>query len=209
MIKIAFIDHYDSFSFNLIDWLREVDSTIEIDYICCEDRAKLDCITENPVPTVISPGPGSPHDYPMSMACFKSIFGRAPVFGICLGHQIMAASLGAKIIPALDPIHGVARKIMVKPGLGIFYGCAPRFHAATYNSLVVSSESLASNCNIIGWCEREQVQALEYVPNSGFSSFSVQFHPESFLSEGQDLLKRNWTRLVRSFFLGFTRKDLG
>jgi anthranilate/para-aminobenzoate synthase component II len=139
-LKIAFIDHYDSFSFNVLDWLqRSAGGHLDITRITCDNKLGLARLKHNPIPTVISPGPGSPADYPRTLDLMQSIYQKVPVLGICLGHQILGVLAGYSITRAVAPWHGTKEEIQLRHTNWLTAGLPPTFLATVYNSLVIES----------------------------------------------------------------------
>lgn len=190
---ICFIDHFDSFSFNVLAWLTGGAGSPEVLRIPADDIRRIRKLKDATCPVVLSPGPGSPLEAIESLDLCRSIIGRAPVFGICLGHQILGSAAGWEIKKASEPFHGARREIISKED-SFFLGDLPRFHAATYNSLVLSAPKNNGNASlearIAATCEYGEVQAIEFV--RGVKSVGVQFHPESFLSDDFSKFRDRW-----------------
>ncbi|MGE0174056.1 MAG: aminodeoxychorismate/anthranilate synthase component II [Oligoflexales bacterium] len=191
--SIAFIDHYDSFSFNVIDWLVGVRNNVAIKHINYDDLDSIENLRRSPLPIVLSPGPHSPAAYPSTKRLVADLMGRVPMFGICLGHQIIAEVLGAGIERCGNPLHGQPRTIQVVSEGRLLRGMPASFRAMSYNSLTVAPESAkAAGLKITGICDQGEMQSMEYDSGGRFKTFGVQFHPESFKSEYQDILLQNW-----------------
>ncbi len=190
---ICFIDHFDSFSFNVLAWLTGGSGSPEVLRIPADDVQRVRKLKDATCPVVFSPGPGSPHEAIESLDLCRSIVGRAPVFGICLGHQILGVAAGWEIKKASDPFHGARRAIISRED-SFFLGDLPHFHAATYNSLVLSvpkhQENKSLEARIAATCEFGEVQAIESV--HGVKAVGVQFHPESFLSDDFSRFRDRW-----------------
>ena len=195
---VVLLDHYDSFSFNVLEWLRALGLTPHC--VPHDDQAAVAQLRLQPLPLVLSPGPKAPADYPATLDLVRASLGRVPVLGICLGHQMLAHVAGATVIRARAPRHGMTRTIL--PAAGIDTGLAPPgwlghlapFRAATYHSLVVDPATLpmrqpqlgdlSSGWRIDARCDEGEVQAISRLVPGEAPAFGVQFHPESFLSEG-------------------------
>lgn len=207
---VAFIDHFDSFSFNVLDWLAAgLDSmaagTIALRRIPVNDAAALADLLESPMPVVLSPGPGNPRDEISSLALCRSFAGKVPILGICLGHQILGLASGWSITRAASPFHGSRIRIVTDPGSRAFSGQSA-FFAATYNSLVIRPPEKSVLLNLAGesqrspvapgWlrvaarCSSGDVQAVE--SSFGPDTVGVQFHPESFLSDDLSAFRNRW-----------------
>lgn len=189
--KLGFIDHYDSFSFNVIDWLKQ--GAVEIDYAAFDDVNGLERIRRLGIPLVISPGPKHPLDAGPTLAFLAKSLGKVPILGICLGHQLLATAAGGLVVRAKSPFHGVARRVDVLDEKDLFSRFPPTFKAASYNSLTVSPH--ADGFEVIACCEEGEVQAIR-LKNLAAPAFGVQFHPESFMSEEADQLRSNWLSLA-------------
>jgi anthranilate synthase/aminodeoxychorismate synthase-like glutamine amidotransferase len=179
------IDNYDSFTYNLVQYLGELGETIEVRR---NNRVSVDEIENNlrPERIVISPGPGTPDDAGISLQVIGRFAGKIPLLGVCLGHQAIGQAFGGKVVRAPELMHGKASEVS-HDGKTIFAGLTDRFLAGRYHSLIVEKESLpaclevsaltADNNIIMGLRHRE------------LKVEGVQFHPESILtSEGKQLL---------------------
>jgi anthranilate synthase/aminodeoxychorismate synthase-like glutamine amidotransferase len=196
-MQVAFLDHYDSFSFNLIDWLFS-DRDVELVYIPFDDKESVQGFLRNPMPLVVSPGPTRPEVLPETLSVMRLCLGKIPLFGICLGHQCLGHLLGGKIVRAQQPFHGSLQKVHVKGKNRLIPGVTQSFHAAHYNSLVVARESIPEN---LVWAvnDLDEVEGLVWTDGL-WPAVSVQYHPESFLSENQDPLKSLWVSWVKAFY---------
>lgn len=198
-MQIGFIDHYDSFSFNVIDWLRE--PGVEILYAPFDNSEAMDQIVAAGCPLVLSPGPGSPNDVRPSMRLVQQSLGKVPIFGICLGHQILGAYAGARIVRSAAPFHGSARVITVNQAAGVLRYAKATFRAAVYHSLVVEEASLPPEWQVLAHDHLAEVQAMMWQPSGRLApAFGVQFHPESFLSEEAQAIRAGWFRTCADFF---------
>jgi para-aminobenzoate synthetase component II len=181
-LKIVVIDHYDSFTSNLVPWLAG-HGGIELEVVAFDNIPNdfsLMC------PLVLSPGPHSPELALPTMNVVRKFLGVLPILGVCLGHQILGVVAGGRIGPAKRPLHGAARPIQLTEDPGILTGMPSTFQAGAYNSLVVNFHglSLPAGWRISGICEHGDCQALSYSMPRCAPAFGVQFHPESFLSDG-------------------------
>ena len=191
-MRVAFIDHYDSFSFNVIDWLVGGDCQIEVDYVAFDDQAKMRQLLDARRPLVLSPGPKRPEDAVSTLELTRKLIGKVPILGICLGHQLLAVASGGTVTQGISPQHGSTRTLSLAPDAGILAGMAHHPLVGVYNSLVVLPHSQGPEWQINAICELGEIQAMtRHVPGQA-SAFGVQFHPESFLSEGSDVIRRNW-----------------
>ncbi len=195
MLKIAFIDHYDSFSFNLIEWLAEASQSISIEQVYYDDADALSKLKKFPIPSVISPGPKSPEDIPETISFIQDVWGKAPLLGVCLGHQALCYSRGFTIGHALDPHHGAVRPLSYLQD-PIFKGC-DELNVVTYNSLIVNTPEYCndSEYKIIATDQSGQLQAIKFL-GSKFPIYGLQFHPEAHLTKLGPVLARNWLKFL-------------
>jgi anthranilate synthase/aminodeoxychorismate synthase-like glutamine amidotransferase len=197
-MEAVFIDHYDSFSFNLIAWLLGKDSGVRLQRIGFDDTRALRELQFKPQPLVLSPGPKAPLDATTSLELVQQWRGRVPILGVCLGHQILGAALGGRIVQAQHPFHGSLRSVHVRyhpPGVDF---ASSKFQATTYNSLVVDRASLEPDW-VFAENSHGEVEGLYWQQRHAWPALGVQFHPESFLSEHQEPLRRWWWHQVELF----------
>jgi anthranilate synthase/aminodeoxychorismate synthase-like glutamine amidotransferase len=188
---IAVIDNYDSFTYNLVQYLGTLGAEIEVyrnDAITAEALAghALDGL-------VISPGPGEPRDAGISEAAIKLLAGRVPVLGVCLGHQALAEVYGGKVVRAPRMMHGKTSPILHK-GRGIFAGLDIPFEATRYHSLIVERESLPETLEVTASTPEGEIMALKHRDHE---TWGVQFHPESVLTKPGLKLIENFLLLCR------------
>ncbi len=181
---ILMIDNYDSFTYNLVQYLSELGEKL---VVFRNDKIKIKEIQAlRPSYIVISPGPGRPHDAGISGALIKEFSGKVPVLGVCLGHQCIAEAFGGKVVPARKLMHGKTSMIY-HAKRGIFKGIASPFEATRYHSLIVQKKSLPSSLQVMAWTKDREIMALKH---KRFPIWGVQFHPESILTkEGKKLLR--------------------
>lgn len=203
-MEIVFIDHYDSFSYNVIEWIRKnLPQHWNISTVYCDDQKSLSRLTTNPRPMVLSPGPGRPESYPYTIALVRKSLGRAPLLGICLGHQILGVIGDAPVIRSKAPFHGSCRNIvMTTPLFGIDRGTLPP--VAVYHSLVVDATKLQPPWRVLGTDSLGEVAALEWPGtlecsghgspggNNLWPAVGLQFHPESYMSLQSEYLIQGW-----------------
>ena len=185
---VAMIDNYDSFTFNLVHYLRQTGATVEVfrnDATTIEalDTMGLDAI-------VVSPGPGRPEGAGISLDVFRHFSGRLPLLGVCLGHQSLAASFGCEIVPAKAIMHGKTSSVTAN-GTGIFKGLNKPFAAMRYHSLAVSRQGLPDCLEITAETADGEIMGLAHKthPTQG-----VQFHPESIMTTVGKRLIRNFIK---------------
>jgi anthranilate synthase component 2 len=186
---IAVIDNYDSFTWNLVQYLRELGANVEV---FRNDQVTVDeLVAMSPAGLLLSPGPGTPDDAGITLAAVKRFSGHIPVFGVCLGHQAIGQHFGGLVSLAGHVMHG-KRSLVHHNGEGVFAGLPTPFNATRYHSLVVASQSLPNCLCVTSWTLNDQGHREEIM---GFRHLEldvegVQFHPESIESEhGHALLK--------------------
>ena len=184
--SILVIDNYDSFVFNLVQYLGELGAST---VVWRNDAASVEQVRElRPDGVLISPGPGHPREARLSVDVVRELGRSLPVLGVCLGHQVIGHVYGGQVVRAPELVHGKTSRIFHQ-GAGVLRGLPQPFAATRYHSLVVEREGLPGALEVTGWTANGLVMALRHRehPVEG-----VQFHPESILTErGHDLL-RNW-----------------
>ena len=187
---ILMIDNYDSFTWNLVQYLGELGNTPEVvrnDAITVDEIAR-----RKPSAIVISPGPGRPADAGISKAVIERMSGKVPILGVCLGHQCIGEVFGGTIVRADRLVHGKTSAI-IHNGRGLFLDVDNPFQATRYHSLLVAREGLPDVLQIMAWTPENEIMAVRHKEHE---TWGVQFHPESILTTcGKDLL-RNFLRLV-------------
>jgi anthranilate synthase component 2/para-aminobenzoate synthetase component 2 len=186
---LLMIDNYDSFTYNLVQYLGELGEDIKVfrnDKITVREIDEL-----NPERIVISPGPCTPKEAGISINVVKHFAGRVPILGVCLGHQSVGAAYGAKIINAPRLMHGKTSMIY-HDGKTIFENLPNPFEATRYHSLIIKKETLSKDFEISAWTDRDEIMGIRH---KKLLVEGVQFHPESILTKaGKDLL-RNFLKL--------------
>jgi para-aminobenzoate synthetase component 2 len=178
------IDNYDSFTYNLVQYLGELGATVEVRR---NDRVSLDEIEHRlrPERIVISPGPGTPNDAGITLDVIQRFAGKVPLLGVCLGHQAIGQAFGGKVIRAPELMHGKASEVS-HDGKTIFTGMNDHFSAGRYHSLIVERESLPACLEISAHTADDIIMGLRH---RELKVEGVQFHPESILtSDGKQLL---------------------
>jgi para-aminobenzoate synthetase component 2 len=178
------IDNYDSFTYNLVQYLGELGQTVEVRR---NNKVTLDQIENElrPEKIVISPGPGTPNDAGITLDVIRRFSGRVPLLGVCLGHQSIGQAFGGRVIRAPELMHGKASEVS-HDGKTIFAGLTDRFLAGRYHSLIVEKQSLPSCLEISAQTKDDIIMGLRH---RELKVEGVQFHPESILtSQGKQLL---------------------
>jgi anthranilate synthase/aminodeoxychorismate synthase-like glutamine amidotransferase len=180
---LLMIDNYDSFTYNLVQYLGELGEDIKVfrnDKISIEEIEKL-----RPDRIVISPGPCTPKEAGISVAVIKHFAGRLPILGVCLGHQSIGAAFGGEIIRAPRLMHGKT-SLIHHDGKTIFKGLPDPFEATRYHSLLIRKESIPDCLEVSAWTDSGEIMGARH---REFVIEGVQFHPESILTvAGKDLL---------------------
>lgn len=185
---IAVIDNYDSFTFNLVHYIRQCGAMV---HVFRNDKASLADITAlNPDAIVISPGPGRPQDAGISMEVIRAFSGKLPILGVCLGHQAIAACFGARIIHAKRIMHGKT-SMVTGDDQGIFKGLKKPFAAMRYHSLAVEEASLPDCLKVTARTDDQEIMGLRHVEHP---TYGVQFHPESIMTVVGKRLIRNFVK---------------
>lgn len=186
---ILVIDNYDSFTFNLVQFLGELGAEMQI--VRNDKVTPEDVLTISPERIVISPGPCTPNEAGVSLDLIK-IFGETtPILGVCLGHQCIGQSYGGKVIRAGKVMHGKTSEIFHSAD-PLFEGIPSPFTATRYHSLIVERESLPQDLEVIAWTEDGTIMALRH---KKFPVYGVQFHPESILTQDGRVLLKNFLKL--------------
>ena len=188
---ILMVDNYDSFTYNLVQYLGELGQELKVfrnDEIDVEGIRKL-----KPSRIVISPGPGSPKDAGVSNDAIRELGPRIPVLGVCLGHQCIGEVFGGRVVGAGRLMHGKTSPIY-HHGKGIFKGLDNPFTATRYHSLLVERKSLPKELAITAETREKEIMGLQH---KRYPVYGVQFHPESILTTAGKSLLRNFLSLTK------------
>jgi anthranilate synthase component 2 len=188
---ILIIDNYDSFTYNLVQRFGEIDPTLKIE-VHRNDRISLDEIAaRRPSHLIVSPGPCTPNEAGISVACIQRFAGRIPILGVCLGHQSIGQATGGVIVRAKRLMHGKTDQIH-HDGKGLFAGLPDPFIATRYHSLVIRPDTLHKQFLVTAWSDApDGSREIMGIRHRDYPLEGVQFHPESFLTErGPEMLKR-------------------
>jgi anthranilate synthase/aminodeoxychorismate synthase-like glutamine amidotransferase len=181
---ILLLDNYDSFTYNLAQYLGELGCQIEVHR---NDRISVEQIAQRkPERIVISPGPCTPQEAGICVELIQKLAGKIPILGVCLGHQAIGAAFGGKIIRAPKLFHGKTSQIRHN-GSGVFRGLPNPFTATRYHSLIVERKSLPRELQVTAETDDDIIMGMQH---RQYPLMGVQFHPESVLTEsGKQLLK--------------------
>lgn len=188
-MMILMIDNYDSFTYNLVQYLGELGACTEV---YRNDKITPDQIADlNPEKIVISPGPCTPNEAGISVETIKRFAGKVPLLGVCLGHQGIGQAFGGNIIHARQIMHGKTSMIH-HDGSGLFKGLPNPFQATRYHSLIIEASSLPDSLRVNAWTCLEDGSRDEImgVTHKDHAVIGIQFHPESILTpQGHDMLR--------------------
>lgn len=188
-VKVVMIDNYDSFTYNLVQYLGELEA--EVIVVRNDEASIADIEGIAPDKIVISPGPCTPKEAGISVEAILKFAGRLPILGVCLGHQSIGYAFGGHIIHAKSIMHGKTSLVYHK-NQGVFKGLNNPFTATRYHSLVIEQASLPDCLEVTAWTEDEQgnLDEIMGVRHKTMPIEGVQFHPESILTEqGHDMLR--------------------
>jgi anthranilate synthase component 2 len=190
-MKLLMIDNYDSFTYNIVQYLGELGADVQVHRNDEITVAQIDeLIASGVTRLVVSPGPCSPAEAGVSVAAIEAFAGKLPILGVCLGHQAIGAAFGGKIIRAQQLMHGKTSEITTTQE-GVFAGLPAKFIVNRYHSLSIERESCPKELAITAWTDDGEIMGVRH---TGFAHDvrieGVQFHPESILTEhGHAMLK--------------------
>jgi len=186
---LLLIDNYDSFTYNLFQYLSELGQEVEV---VRNDKTTIEEIEEaGPERLVISPGPSTPQNAGISNDVIRRFGGKVPVLGVCLGHQCIGHSYGGIVGQAKEIMHGKS-SLIHHTGKGVFAGLPNPFSAIRYHSLVVKREKLPDCFEVTAWTDDDEIMGLRH---REYAVEGIQFHPESFMTQsGKDIL-RNFLKM--------------
>ena len=180
---ILMIDNYDSFTYNLVQYLQELGASVEV---FRNDKITIEQVEElRPKKIIISPGPGRPENAGISCALIRELAGKIPILGVCLGHQAIGHVYGARIIGAKKLMHGKT-SLIYHNKKAIFNNIPNAFEATRYHSLIVDKKDIPHELEVIAWTKEDEIMGLKHRRHN---LWGVQFHPESILTKsGMDIL---------------------
>lgn len=186
MARVLVVDNYDSFTFNLVQYLRELGASVRV---VRNDAIDLDGIErEGPDGLLLSPGPCTPDDAGICLEAVRHFSVRLPILGVCLGHQAVAQAFGARIVKADRLMHGKTSPIRHDDD-ALFAGLPSPFHGTRYHSLLVERATLPGCLGVTAWTDEGEIMALRHRERP---CVSVQFHPESILTTEGKSIVANW-----------------
>ena len=197
--KIFFVDHYDSFSNNVIAWLESA-GRLRVERIYFDQDLTLPL--GSLAPLVLSPGPNSPSECVSSYRLVEKLSGKVPILGICLGHQVLAQYAGFEIKRALFPFHGSKQKISILDHSGIFKDSDHVIELASYHSLCAKpTDKILGDWKVSARNAQSEVEAIENWACESSPLIGIQSHPESYLSSrSAGLILTRWMHIVESWY---------
>ena len=190
-MKVLMIDNYDSFTYNLVQYLGELEAEVEV---VRNDQIGVDRVAATDASHVmVSPGPCTPNEAGISMAAIEALAGKKPILGVCLGHQSIGQVFGGEIVHARKIMHGKTSPVF-HTGVGVFAGLASPFVATRYHSLVIDRDSVPDCLEVTAWTEADDggIDEIMGVRHRELQIEGVQFHPESILTDNGHALLRNF-----------------
>lgn len=200
---IVLIDNYDSFTFNLVHYLGELGTTVDVHRNNKITSAGV--IAADPDAIVLSPGPCTPREAGICLELIAAAAGHIPILGVCLGHQAIGDAFGGQVVRAPTPVHGKLSQIRHQ-GAGIFHGINAPFLATRYHSLVVDRSSLPGNLIVTADTEGGLIMGLAH---REWPVHGVQFHPESIASEHGHLMLKNFLDIAEAWNTSTGRRQIG
>jgi anthranilate synthase/aminodeoxychorismate synthase-like glutamine amidotransferase len=190
-MKVLVLDNYDSFTFNLVQYLGELGANT---YVVRNDAISVDdVLARAPDGVLISPGPCTPNEAGVSLELITRASAELPILGVCLGHQAIGQAFGGKVVRASRLMHGKTSPIE-HDGRGVFAGLSQPFEATRYHSLIVERDSLPACLEVSAWTAEGEIMGLRH---KELAVSGVQFHPESVLTIEGKRLVQNWLESLR------------
>jgi anthranilate synthase/aminodeoxychorismate synthase-like glutamine amidotransferase len=188
---IAVIDNYDSFTYNLVQYLGTLGAEVHVRRNDAITVAELQALPLTGL--LVSPGPGEPRDAGVTEDAIRALAGHMPILGVCLGHQALGEVYGGKVVRAQRLMHGKTSPILHK-GRGIFAGLDNPFEATRYHSLIVDRDTLPECFEVMAWTPENELMGIKHRDHE---TWGVQFHPESILTTSGLKLIENFLTLCR------------
>jgi anthranilate synthase component 2 len=192
---LLMIDNYDSFTYNLVQYLGELGEEVQV---ARNDAVDVDSITRlAPARIVISPGPCTPNEAGVSLDIINRLKGRIPILGVCLGHQCIGQALGGRVVHARQVMHGKTSAIY-HDNQGMFQGLDKPFTATRYHSLIVERDTLPDSLEITAWTQDDygNMDEIMGLRHRQLPLYGVQFHPESILTSSGHAMLKNFLNLT-------------
>jgi anthranilate synthase component 2 len=188
---VLMIDNYDSFTYNLVQYLGELG--VDVRVVRNDELTVAEAAALRPDRVVVSPGPCTPNEAGISVPLIQALAGKVPILGVCLGHQSIGQAFGGKIVKARAVMHGKTSPVH-HAGVGVFAGLPDPFRATRYHSLVIEWASLPADLDVTAWTQAEDGAPDEImgVRHRSLAVQGVQFHPESILTEHGHAMLRNF-----------------
>ena len=184
--RVLLVDNYDSFTFNLVQYLGELGAKVEV---FRNDAIDVDGIRRrHPDGLVLSPGPCTPAEAGVTVPAIRDLAGELPILGVCLGHQAIGAAFGGKVVRNVRIVHGKASPVLHR-GRGLYAGLPSPFAAGRYHSLVIERRSLPRVLTVTSWTKEGEIMGVRH---RSLEVEGVQFHPESVLTADGKRLLGNW-----------------
>jgi len=183
---LLMIDNYDSFTYNLVQYLGELGEDVKVirnDELTVDEIERL-----APARIVLSPGPCTPNEAGITLAVVERFKGRVPILGVCLGHQAIGQAFGGRVVHARTLMHGKVSRIH-HGGAGVFRGLPTPYDATRYHSLAIQRETCPPDLEVTAWTEDGEIMGVRH---RTLAIEGVQFHPESILTEHGHALLRNF-----------------
>jgi len=184
--RVLMIDNYDSFTFNLVQYLGELGAQVSVHRNDQIDVAGIRAA--RPDGLVLSPGPCTPDEAGVTLAAIRELAGQVPILGVCLGHQAIGQAFGGRVVRNVRIVHGKASPVEHR-GAGLYAGLPSPFQAGRYHSLVVERDGLPAALEVTSWTAEGEIMGLRH---RTLEVEGVQFHPESILTEAGKPLLANW-----------------
>ena len=186
---LLMIDNYDSFTFNIVQYLGELGADV---HVVRNDELSIEQIEAlRPERIVVSPGPCTPREAGVSVAVLQHFAGKLPMLGVCLGHQAIGEAFGGEVVRAKTVMHGKTSPV-THTGVGVFAGLPSPFTANRYHSLAIRRDTLPACLEVTAWTDDGEIMGVRH---REFAIEGVQFHPESILSEHGHALLRNFLQV--------------
>ena len=188
---ILLIDNYDSFSYNLYQFIGEIDEDIKV--IRNDELTVKEIEALNPGCIILSPGPGKPSDAGVIIEVVKKLGDKFPILGVCLGHQAICEAFGATVTYASRLMHGKQSEVTFDKDSLLFKGCPEKALVARYHSLAAAPDTMAAELKITAVTKENEIMAVEHVK---YPIYGVQFHPESIMTPDGKTMLRNFIKNI-------------